>query len=314
MLSVVIPSFNEEENVEKTAKTIDELLKNNGISYEMIFVDDGSKDRTYDVIEKCAEENKNIRGIGFSRNFGKEAALFAGLKEAKGDCAVTIDCDLQFPPEKIIEMYDLWQKGYEVVEGIKGDRGRETLTYKIFAKTFYKLMSRFVGVDMQSTSDFKLVDRKVINALLSLDECNTFFRALSFWTGFNSTQVEFLVRERENGTSKWSFKDLVKYAISNITSFTTAPLQLITVFGGVLLLFLFGMSIQTLVRFALGMSAEGFTTVILLQLLIGGSIMMALGLIGYYIAKIYEEVKKRPKYIVSKKTDDEKNNKKIQNN
>lgn len=304
MLSVIIPAFNEELNIEKTAKTVLSLLKNEEIPCELIFIDDGSKDKTYEKICHCAKENPEIKGISFSRNFGKESAIYAGLENAKGDCAVVLDCDLQFPPEKMIEMYKLWKDGFEIIEGVKLDRGNESLFYKTFAKSFYKIMSYFIGVDMQSTSDFKLIDRKVIDTLLALPERNTFFRALSFWSGFKSTQVEFQVRDRENGESKWSFKGLTKYAISNITSFTTAPLQLITVFGSVLLLFLGGMSIQTLVRFLLGQSAEGFTTVILLLLLIGGSIMMALGIIGYYIARIYEEVKGRPRYIVSKKTDD----------
>lgn len=303
MLSVIIPAFNEELNIEKTAETVLSLLKNAEIPCELIFIDDGSKDKTFEKISKCASENPEIEGISFSRNFGKESAIYAGLENAKGDCAVVLDCDLQFPPEKILEMYKLWEDGFEIVEGVKLDRGNESIFYKAFAKSFYKMMSYFVGVDMQSTSDFKLIDRKVIDTLLSLPERNTFFRALSFWSGFKSTQIEFQVRDRENGESKWSFKGLTKYAISNITSFTTAPLQLITVFGSVLLLFLGGMSIQTLIRFLLGQSAEGFTTVILLLLLIGGSIMMALGIIGYYIARIYEEVKGRPRYIVSKKTD-----------
>ena len=304
MLSVIIPAYNEELNIEKTAETVLSLMKGEDIPCELIFIDDGSKDKTYEKICLCAEENPEIKGISFSRNFGKESAIYAGLEAAKGDCAVVLDCDLQFPPEKMIEMYNLWKDGFEIIEGVKLDRGNESLFYKLFAKSFYKLMSYFIGVDMQSTSDFKLIDRKVIDTLLALPERNTFFRALSFWSGFKSTQVEFQVRDRENGQSKWSFKGLTKYAISNITSFTTAPLQLITVFGSVLLLFLGGMSIQTLIRFLLGQSAEGFTTVILLLLLIGGSIMMALGIIGYYIARIYEEVKGRPRYIVSKKTDD----------
>lgn len=309
MLSVIIPAYNEELNIELAAETVTGLLKKEQIECEIIFIDDGSKDKTYEKICQCAEKYSEVRGLTFSRNFGKEAAIYAGLQESKGDCAVVLDCDLQFPPEKMLEMYSLWQDGFEVVEGVKADRGRESLFYKLFAKSFYKLMSYFVGVDMQSTSDFKLIDRKVIDALLSLPERNTFFRALSFWSGFKSTQVEFQVRDRENGKSKWSFKSLAKYAISNVTSFTTAPLQLITVFGSILLLFLGGMSIQTLVRFFLGQSAEGFTTVILLLLLIGGSLMMALGIIGYYIARIYEEVKGRPRYIISKKTKEEKNEK-----
>lgn len=306
MLSVIIPSYNEELNIELAAETVLELLRKEQIDCELIFIDDGSKDKTFEKISECSKKYREVKGLNFSRNFGKEAAIYAGLEESKGDCAVVLDCDLQFPPEKMIEMYSLWQDGFEVVEGIKTDRGNEGIFYKLFAKSFYKMMSYFVGVDMQSTSDFKLIDRKVIDALLSLPERNTFFRALSFWSGFKSTQVEFQVRDRENGKSKWSFKKLTKYAVSNITSFTTAPLQLITVFGSILLLFLGGMSVQTLVRFFLGQSAEGFTTVILLLLLIGGSLMMALGIIGYYIARIYEEVKGRPRYIISKKTDEEK--------
>ncbi len=302
MLSVIIPSYNEEQNVENTARVVLGVLNDSKTECEIIFIDDGSKDKTFTKICEVSQKYPQVRGVSFSRNFGKEAAIFAGLEEATGDCAVVFDCDLQFPPEKIPEMYSLWQQGFEVVEGVKASRGSETFFYKLFAKTFYKMMSYFVGVDMQSTSDFKLIDRKVIDSLLALPERNTFFRALSFWSGFNSTQIEFDVGKRQNGKSKWSLKGLTKYAVSSITSFTTAPLQLITVFGSILLLFLGGMSVQTLVRFLLGQSAEGFTTVILLLLLIGGSLMMALGIIGYYIARIYEEVKGRPRYIVSRKT------------
>ncbi len=306
MLSVIIPSYNEEQNIKNTAGTVLSIMKDASIDCELIFIDDGSKDGTYGQICECAEISKRIRGLSFSRNFGKEAAIYAGLEAAKGDCAVIIDCDLQFPPEKITQMYSLWQEGYEVIEGVKSDRGNESAFHKLSAKVFYKIMSAFMGVDMQSTSDFKLIDRKVIDALLSLPERNTFFRALSFWSGFKSTQVEFEVQQRQNGESKWGIIKLTKYAISNITSFTTAPLQIITVMGCVMLVFMGVMAIQTLVRFLLGQSAEGFTTVILLLLLIGGSLMLALGIIGYYIARIYEEVKGRPRYIVSKKTDEEK--------
>lgn len=301
MLSVIIPAYNEEQNIALAAETLTGLFESENISNEIIFVDDGSKDKTYLEICRVAEKSVNVKGVSFSRNFGKESAIFAGLEEASGDCAVVFDCDLQFPPVKIIEMYRLWEKGYEVIEGVKSDRGGGSLMYNMFAKTFYKIMSRFVGVDMQSTSDFKLIDRKVIDALLSLPERNTFFRALSFWSGFNSTQVEFKVEKRANGTSKWNLTKLTKYAVSNITSFTTAPLQLITVIGSILLCFMAILAVQTLARYLCGSSAEGFTTVILLLLLIGGSLMLALGVIGYYIARIYEEVKGRPRYIVSKR-------------
>lgn len=301
MLSVIIPAYNEEQNIALVSKTLSELFVSEKIPYEIIFVDDGSKDKTYLEICKASELNKNVKGVSFSRNFGKESAIFAGLEGADGDCAVIFDCDLQFPPSKIIEMYRLWKKGYEVVEGVKSDRGGGSLMYNMFAKGFYRIISRFVGVDMQSTSDFKLVDRKVIDALLSLPERNTFFRALSFWSGFNSTQIEFKVEKRANGQSKWNLTKLTKYAVSNITSFTTAPLQAVTVIGAILLCFMAVLAVQTLVRYLCGFSAEGFTTVILLLLLIGGSLMMALGIIGYYIARIYEEVKGRPRYIISKR-------------
>ncbi len=304
MLSVIIPAYNEEQNIKNTAKTVLEILVNAQIDCELIFIDDGSSDGTYKEI--CDISCSKIRGVSFSRNFGKEAAIYAGLEEAKGDCAVIIDCDLQFPPQKILEMYSLWQQGFELVEGVKVNRGKENVFHKLSAKIFYRIMTAFLGVDMQSTSDFKLVDRKVIDALVSLPEKNTFFRALSFWSGFKSTQVEFEVQERTAGESKWSPLKLIKYAVSNITSFTTAPLQIITVMGCVMLVFMGVMAIQTLVRFLLGQSAEGFTTVILLLLLIGGSLMVALGIIGYYIARIYEEVKGRPRYIISKKTELEK--------
>jgi len=306
LLSIIIPSYNEEQNIRNTAGTVLSLMKEAQIDCELIFIDDGSKDNTYSEICECAKISKSIRGISFSRNFGKEAAIYAGLEASKGDCAVIIDCDLQFPSQKIIEMYSLWKDGYEVIEGVKTDRGDESAFHKLSAKVFYKIMTAFVGVDMQRTSDFKLIDRKVIDSLISLPERNTFFRALSFWSGFKSTQVEFEVQERQNGESKWGLFKLIKYAISNMTSFTTAPLQIITVMGCIMLIFMGIMAVQTLVRFLLGASAEGFTTVILLLLLIGGSLMLALGIIGYYIARIYEEVKSRPRYIISKKTDENK--------
>ena len=153
MLSVIIPAYNEEQNIALAAETLTGLFESENISNEIIFVDDGSKDKTYLEICRAAEKSDNVKGVSFSRNFGKESAIFAGLEEASGDCAVVFDCDLQFPPVKIIEMYRLWEKGYEVIEGVKSDRGGGSLMYNMFAKTFYKIMSRFVGVDMQSTSD-----------------------------------------------------------------------------------------------------------------------------------------------------------------
>jgi len=214
-----------------------------------------------------------------------------------------MDCDLQHPPETILKMWDKWKDGAEVVEGIKSDRGRESLGYKLSAGLFYKIMSRLIRMDMSSSSDFKLLDRRVVDVLLALPERNTFFRALTFWAGFRTESVEYEVRERQFGKSKWSLWSLMKYAINNATSFSTLPLQLVTVFGVVSILGSVILFVQTLVRYFMGNSVEGFTTVILLILIIGGFIMLSLGIIGHYIARIYEEVKGRPKYIISQVTE-----------
>ena len=301
MLSIILPSYNEGKNISKASGVISELLASNNIPYELIFVDDGSKDDTWNEIEKASKGNPNIVGIHFSRNFGKESALFAGLAESTGDACIVMDCDLQHPPETLIEMYRLWQEGYEVVEGVKRSRGKESILHKASAGLFYKLISKAVKIDMSRASDFKLLDRKAVDSLLAMPERNAFFRALSAWIGYKTTTVEFDVREREEGESKWSTWSLIKYAITNIVAFSAAPMQVVTIAGVLVFLFAIILGIQTLIKFFMGHAVAGFTTVILLILIIGCIIMISLGIIGYYISKIYEEVKGRPKYIISKK-------------
>ena len=305
LLSVVIPAYNEEQNIALAVSKLTEVLESANIPYELIFVDDGSKDHTYALICEESRCNPSVRGVSFSRNFGKEAAIFAGLGEAKGDACVVTDCDLQFPPEVIPKMWDLWQQGFEVVEGKKSDRGSEKATHGVCARLFYRLIGKAVGMDMQSSSDFKLLDRRVVDVMNTLQEKDTFFRALSFWAGFRTATVEFEVVERANGQSKWSIGGLFRYAVNNLTSFTTAPLRVVTVLGAVSLIASFVMAVQTLIRFFMGSAVEGFTTVILLLLLIGGAIMISLGIIGHYIARIYDEVKNRPRYIIARRTEEE---------
>ncbi len=299
MLSVIIPAYNEEEMLIKTAHVIPDLLERDNIEYELIFVNDGSKDNTWESIKRVAFENNNIRGIKFSRNFGKESAMFAGLKVSKGDCAVVIDCDLQHPPEKIIEMYRYWEQGYEIVEGVKRSRGEESGAHAFAAKTFYSLISNATGTDMSRASDFKLLDRKVVDVLLNMPEKNAFFRALSSWVGFKTIQVEYDVQEREAGESKWSTKALIKYAVTNITSFTTIPMQMVTVLGIIMIVITCFFAIIALYQKMVGTALGGFTTVIILQCFTSGILMISLGIIGYYIAKIYDEVKGRPRFIIS---------------
>lgn len=303
LLSVVLPAYNEQQNIAYTTGVLSGLFEQNGIDYELIFVSDGSSDATYEEIEKAAAANHRVKGAQFSRNFGKEAGIFAGLELSSGDAVVVMDCDLQHPPETILTMWQKWQEGVEIVEGVKSDRGKESIFYRMSAGLFYKIMSRLIKMDMNASSDFKLLDRKVVNVLLSLPERNTFFRALTFWAGFRSETVEYEVQERRYGSSKWSLWSLMRYAISNATSFSTLPLQIVTFAGIASIFFSIALAVQTLVRFLMGASVEGFTTVILLILIIGGMIMLSLGIIGHYIARIYEEVKGRPRYIISKVTD-----------
>lgn len=301
MLSIVIPAYNEEKMILKTTDVVSGIMEREKIPFELVFVNDGSKDRTWEMIEKAAEKNSHVTGIRFSRNFGKESAIFAGLANAEGDCIAVMDCDLQHPPETLVEMYRLWEQGYEVIEGVKRSRGKESILHRASAGMFYKIMSKAVQIDMSRASDFKLMDRKAVEALLSMPERNAFFRALSSWVGYRTTSVEFDVQERTEGESKWSTWSLIKYAVRNIVGFSSAPLQMITVAGVLTLLLAIVLGIQSLVKYFCGHALEGFTTVILLLLIIGSLIMLSLGVIGIYIAKIYEEVKGRPRYFIARK-------------
>ena len=301
MLSIVIPAYNEEKMILKTKEVVSGIMEREKIPFELVFVNDGSKDQTWEMIEKAAEKNSHVTGIRFSRNFGKESAIFAGLANAEGDCIAVMDCDLQHPPETLVEMYRLWEQGYEVIEGVKRSRGKESILHRASAGMFYKIMSKAVQIDMSRASDFKLMDRKAVEALLSMPERNAFFRALSSWVGYRTTSVEFDVQERTEGESKWSTWSLIKYAVRNIVGFSSAPLQMITVAGVLTLLLAVVLGIQSLVKYFCGHALEGFTTVILLLLIIGSLIMLSLGVIGIYIAKIYEEVKGRPRYFIARK-------------
>ena len=299
MLSVVIPAFNEQEMVPAAAGQIDGILSRAGIPHELIFIDDGSRDATWAEIRAESEHRDTVRGVHFSRNFRKEAAIFAGLQAADGDCVAVIDCDLQHPPEKLVEMYRLWEQGVEVVEGVKTDRGEESLAHRVAAKTFYRLISEATHIDMTRASDFKLLDRKAVNVLLSMREKRAFFRALSSWIGFRTAEVPYEVRERAAGESKWSTWLLIKYALSNITAFTSLPLHLITGCGAASFLAALIVGIVSIVRLAMGRVVTGLTGAVILLLFLRGLIMVGLGIIGYYLGNIYMEIQDRPRFIVS---------------
>lgn len=300
LLSVVIPVYQEGSHIGESIQTIDRILKENGIRHEFILVDDGSRDNTWQQLKLLAERLGNINALQFSRNFGKESALCAGLEFAQGDLVAVMDSDLQHPPELLPEMVRSWrEEGYDVVEGVKNSRGKEGLFYKTCAGIFYRFIYKTSSIDLSNASDYKVLDRKVVEAWKQLPEKTTFFRGMSAWVGFSRKQVGFDVKERVDGKSKWSLTRLIKLAVNAITSYTTVPLHFITFLGTVLFFVSFGLGIQTLYMKLSGQALDGFTTVILLQLLIGSCIMISLGIIGIYLTKIYHEVKGRPRYLVA---------------
>ncbi len=293
MLSIILPSFNEEANILNTAKVLGALLRSENIAYELIFVNDGSRDSTWQRILEVNSLDPNVRGLCFSRNFGKEAAMFAGLEAAKGDCVLVMDCDLQHPPEVIPEMYRKWQAGAEIVEGRKSSRGKESAAYGLFAKLFNGIIKGTSGIDMLDSSDFKLLDRKAVDAILDMPERVTFFRAMSAWVGFKTEAVIFDVRDREFGERKWSTKALIKYAVSSLASYTNLPLVLPLYVG--LLVCLLSVVFGVLDLCGLHILSRGICLICLLC----GVILCFMGVFGYYLYRIFDEVRLRPRYIVS---------------
>jgi len=300
-LSVVIPVYQEGGHILSSIQVIEHILKQNSIIHEFVLVDDGSKDNTWQQLELIALQHKNVTAIRLSRNFGKEAALCAGLEYADGDMILVMDADLQHPPDLIPEMVRIWrEEGYDVVEGIKTTRGKENILYSICAKIFYECIYKTSSIDLNKASDYKLLDKKVIEAWKQMPERTTFFRGMSAWVGFSRKQVIFDVQKRVDGKSKWSIIRLIKLAVYAITSFTTVPLHFITFLGMILFIISIGLGIQTIYMKFSGQALNGFTTVILLQLIIGSCVMISLGIIGIYLTKIYHEVKARPRYLIAK--------------
>ncbi|MGI5096011.1 glycosyltransferase family 2 protein [Treponema socranskii] len=300
-VSLIVPCYNEESNVIPFYEEILKTFKDIDADFELLFVDDGSKDNTLQKIKNLNNDDKRVKCVSFARNFGKEAALFAGIRNVTGDCAVILDADLQHPPCVIKEMFQKWKEGFEVVEGIKTSRGKESILHKAFSQIFYGLMSKAVKMDMKNSSDYKLLDKKVIAQLAALKERNTFFRALSFWVGFKKATVYYEVQERMSGVSKWSTKALTRYAINNVICFSYAPLHIIAVVGFIFIFIAIGVSIDALISFIRGNAAQGFPTIVFVLLLGFGATLISLGIIGVYIAQIYDEVKARPQYIIGEK-------------
>lgn len=299
MLSVVIPVYQEGSHIRNSIGIIDGVLNEGGILHEFILVDDGSRDNTWNELKLLAGGDDRMTAIRLSRNFGKEAALCAGIEYAEGDMVLVMDADLQHPPELIPQMVDAWLEGYDVVEGVKSSRGRENFLYKACARFFYYILYKTSDIHLGKASDFKLMDRKVVEAWKMMPERTTFFRGMSAWMGFERKQISFDVAKRANGRTKWSLTRLIKLAVNAITSYTSVPLHCITLLGLLMFIGTVILGVQTLFMKLSGRASDGFTTVILLQLLIGSAIMASLGMIGIYLTKIYKEVKARPRYLIS---------------
>jgi polyisoprenyl-phosphate glycosyltransferase len=300
ILSVLIPVHDESDQIAQNLSLIHSEASKTALPMEMIVVDDGSTDGTWQVLEKLAEQLPGLKALQLSRNFGKEAAICAGLAYSGGKACIVIDSDLQHPPELIPEMVRLWRdEHWDIVEGIKRTRGTEPLINKIGARFFYRALSRLSGYDLYGSSDFKLLDRKVIDAWLDMRERNTFFRGMITWLGYRRKQVSFSVPSRRVTQSRWSFFGLFRLAVIAITAFSSLPLQAVTLLGGIFLLCAILFSGYALLLYFTGLALPGFTTVIILEMVIGGVLMISLGIIGTYIAQIYQEVKYRPRYVIA---------------
>ncbi|MBK9216706.1 MAG: glycosyltransferase family 2 protein [Chloracidobacterium sp.] len=299
LVSVVVPVFCEEKNIGTVLERIASSIEPRNIAYEIVVVDDGSHDGTWTTLSSCAEKLP-IRAVRLSRNFGKELALCAGLERARGDAVIVMDGDGQHPPEVISEMLTIWLSGdAEIIDAVKKTRGKESILSKLGARIFYWIWGRLSGFDLAAASDFKLLSRQAVAAYLQMGERNVFFRGMTAWLGFSRAKVYFEVAGREGGTSTWSFFLLVNLALTGITGFSAVPLQIITVLGLVFMLFALVFGAQTLYMFLSGHAMTGFATVILLLLFIGSLLMFSLGIMGEYLGRIYDEVKRRPRYVIA---------------
>lgn len=302
LISLVIPVYNEAAHIRHSVATIREVLCAAAIDHEIILIDDGSRDETWREIKVLAHEIDAVHSLRLSRNFGKEAALCAGLEAAQGRACIVMDSDLQHPPSLIPEMVRLWrEENWDIVDGVKSTRGQEALGYKLGAKLFYYLFHKLTGFDLRGASDFKLLDARALDAWREMRERDTFFRGMAAWVGFRRISLPFEVAARVEGQTKWSPIKLGRLFLSAITAFSSMPLQIITVLGAIFFMCSVLLGIETLYMKFQGDAYSGFTTVILLQLLIGSALMFSLGLIGTYIARIYDEVKGRPRFLVSER-------------
>jgi polyisoprenyl-phosphate glycosyltransferase len=304
LISVIIPAFNESSVISTCIQEISTVMEGYGKAYEIIVVDDGSSDNTYQIIKTLSQKDPHIKALRFSRNFGKESALFAGLRAANGNAAITMDGDLQHPPETIPLLLEKWADGYQIVRAVKKSRDYDGFFSKWRAALFNYIFKKLGGIDLKNSSDYILLDCETKNVIVNkLQERKRFYRGLVHWIGFKQTVVYFDVAERwDKGQSKWSLMMLINLAVTALVSFSSLPLRIITGLGVGVFLIGFVVGFDALLSWYFGNSVSGFTTIVGLLLIIGSFIMISLGIIGEYLSKIYDELKSRPTYLVAEST------------
>ncbi len=302
VLSIVVPMFNEAENIGPFYERLKKVLDNNGESYEIICVNDGSTDATLENLLKLREKDPNIKVVDLSRNFGKEIALTAGLDFSSGMAVIPIDADLQDPPELIPQLVAKWKEGYEVVYAVRKSRLGESLFKKLTAHLFYRLAEKIMDINIpRDTGDFRLMDRSAVDALKNMRERNRFMKGLFAWVGFKQFAIYYERDPRHKGKTKWNFFKLLNFAIEGITSFSYVPLRLATYIGLVIALMSFFYAVYIMISTLIyGNPVPGYPSLITIILFLGGVQLICIGILGEYMGRIYNEVKQRPVYIIRK--------------
>jgi glycosyltransferase involved in cell wall biosynthesis len=300
LVSVVMPAYREAAGIARAVGAVHEALHALGMPHELIVIDDGSDDQTFGVLKQLLRDFPMLRAIRLSRRFGKEGALLAGLRLARGRAIITMDSDLQHPPELIPRMIECWREGYSVVNGVKRHRGDEGAIRRLRARAFNAVISRLGGIELQNATDFKLLDRLALDTILtSFPEKIRFYRGLTRWIGFEQIDVPFDVTPRIAGQSAWTGSSLAALAVNSIVAHSSAPLRVITYIGTLTMLIGAWIGADAAWSWFTGHTVAGFPTQIITTLMVNAAIMISVGILGEYIAKIYDEIKARPNYIVA---------------
>ncbi len=299
-ISVIIPVYNEEDNIQPLYERLRSVMQKMGVSYELIFVNDGSQDKTIRLVKALAYKTNEVKYIDFSRNFGHQIAVTAGLDKANGDAIVIIDADLQDPPELIAEMYEKMKEGYEVVYAKRKKRSGESVMKLWTASMFYRILARITSISIPvDTGDFRIMDKKIVEILRQMPEKNKFLRGQISWIGFNQTFIEYEREERQAGETGYTYGKMMRFALDGITAFSDIPLKVVTYFGFIVSFIAFLISLYALYsRFILRDYVQGWTSLMISVLFIGGIQMIAIGIIGEYMSRMNSNIRNRPLYII----------------